>query len=64
VIFVVIFVLVFGAFVLAWFRGFEWVSPRISLRETWMDVLCIFGIDLVPSNAGKPLRFKDFQSEL
>jgi hypothetical protein len=29
-----------------------------------MDVLCIFGIDLVPSNAGKPLRFKDFQSEL
>jgi hypothetical protein len=40
---------------LVWFRGFEWVSPRISLRETWMDVLCIFGIDLVPSNAGKPL---------
>jgi hypothetical protein len=29
-----------------------------------MDVLCIFGIDLVPSNAGKPLRFKDFRSEL
>jgi hypothetical protein len=25
------------------------------LRETWMDVLCIFVIDLVPSNAGKPL---------
>jgi hypothetical protein len=25
-----------------------------------MDVLCIFGIDLVPSNAGKPLGFKDF----
>jgi hypothetical protein len=29
-----------------------------------MDVLYIFGIDLVPSNAGKPLRFKDFRSEL
>jgi hypothetical protein len=29
-----------------------------------MDVLCIFGIDLMPSNAGKPLRFKDFRSEL
>jgi hypothetical protein len=27
-----------------------------------MDVLCIFVIDLVPSNAGKPLRFKDFCS--
>jgi hypothetical protein len=49
---------------LVWFRGFEWVSPRISLRETWIDVLCIFGIDLVPLNAGKPLRFKDFRSEL
>jgi hypothetical protein len=49
---------------LVWFRGFEWVSPRISLRETWMDVLCIFGIDLVPSNTGKPLLFKDFRSEL
>jgi hypothetical protein len=49
---------------LVWFRGFEWVSPRISLRETWLDVLCISGIDLVPSNAGKPLRFKDFGSEL
>jgi hypothetical protein len=49
---------------LLWFRGFEWVSPRISLRETWMDVLCIFGIDLVPSNTGKPLRFKDFRSEV
>jgi hypothetical protein len=48
---------------LVWFRGFEWVSPRISLRETWMDVLCIFEY-LVPSNAGKPLRFKDFRSEL
>jgi hypothetical protein len=29
-----------------------------------MDVLCIFVIDLVPSNAGKPLRFTDFRSEL
>jgi hypothetical protein len=29
-----------------------------------MDVFCIFGIDLVPSNAGKPLRFKDSRSEL
>jgi hypothetical protein len=29
-----------------------------------MDVLCIFVIDLVPSNAGKPLRFKDFRSKL
>jgi hypothetical protein len=28
-----------------------------------MDVLCIFRIDLVPSNAGKPLRFKDFRSK-
>jgi hypothetical protein len=46
------------------FRGFEWVSPRISLRETWIDVSCIFEIDLVPSNAGKPLRFKDFRSVL
>jgi hypothetical protein len=46
------------------FRGFEWVSPWISLRETWMDALCIFGIDLVPSNTGKPLRFKDFRLEL
>jgi hypothetical protein len=33
---------------LVWFRRFEWGSPRNSLRETWMDVLCIFGIDLVP----------------
>jgi hypothetical protein len=49
---------------LVWFRGFEWVSARISLRETWMDVLCIFGIDLVPSNAAIPLRFKDLRSEL
>jgi hypothetical protein len=49
---------------LVWFREFEWVSPRISLRETWMIVLCIFFIDLVPSNAGKPLRFKDYWSEL
>jgi hypothetical protein len=29
-----------------------------------MDVLCIFVIDLVPSNAGKPLKFKDIWSEL
>jgi hypothetical protein len=29
-----------------------------------MDISCIFGIDLVRSNAGKPLRFKDFRSEL
>jgi hypothetical protein len=49
---------------LVWFRGFEWVSTQISLRETWMDVLCIFGIDLVPSNAAIPLRFKDLRSEL
>jgi hypothetical protein len=25
-----------------------------------MDALCTFVIDLVPSNAGKPLRFKGF----
>jgi hypothetical protein len=49
---------------LVWFGGFEWGSPQNSLREIWMDVLCIFGIDLVPSNAGKPLRFKDSRSEL
>jgi hypothetical protein len=49
---------------LVWFRGFEWVSLRISLRERCMDALCTFVIDLVPSNAGKPLRFKDFRSEL
>jgi Na+/H+-dicarboxylate symporter len=64
VVFVVLFMLVFGAFVLGVVHGFEWVSPRISLREIWMDVLCIFVIDLVPSNAGKPLRFKDFWLEL
>jgi hypothetical protein len=29
-----------------------------------MYVLCIFVIDLVPSNAGKPLPFKDFRLEL
>jgi hypothetical protein len=29
-----------------------------------MDVLCIFVIDLVPSNTRKPLRFKNFRSEL
>jgi hypothetical protein len=62
--FVAFFVLVLVPLFLVWFHGFEWVSLRISLRETWMDVLCIFGIDLVPSNAEKPLRFKDFRSEL
>jgi hypothetical protein len=31
-------VLVFGAFVLGVILRIEWVSPRISLRETWMDV--------------------------
>jgi hypothetical protein len=35
-----------------------------SLRKTWMDAFCTFVIDLVPSNAGKPLRFKDFRSVL
>jgi hypothetical protein len=29
-----------------------------------MDVSCIFVIDFVPSNAGKPLRFEDFRSVL
>jgi hypothetical protein len=46
------------------FHGFEWVSPWISLRDTWMDVSCIFVIDLVPLNARKPLQFKVFRSEL
>jgi hypothetical protein len=46
------------------FRGFECVSPRISLRKTWIDVSHIFVIDLVPSNAGKPLRFECFRSML
>jgi hypothetical protein len=36
------------------------VSPRISLRETWMDALRTFGDDLDPSNAGFGLRFVDF----
>jgi hypothetical protein len=58
--FVLVFVLLFSVR----FRGFEWVSPRISLRETWIDVSHIFLIDLVPSNAGKPLRFEDFRSVL
>jgi hypothetical protein len=49
---------------LVWFRGFEWVSPQISLRERCMDALCTFVIDLVSSNAEKPLRFKDFRSGL
>jgi hypothetical protein len=56
--FVLVFVLLFSVR----FRGFEWVSPRISLRKTWIDVSCIFVIDLVPSNAGKPLRFGVFRS--
>jgi hypothetical protein len=43
------------------FRGFEWVSSRISLRKTGIDVSCIFVIDLVPSNTGKPLRFAVFR---
>jgi hypothetical protein len=46
------------------FCGFEWVSPRISLRKTWIDVSRIFVIDLVPSNAEKPLRFECFRSVL
>jgi hypothetical protein len=50
-----LFVLVFVPLFSVRFRGFEWVSPRISLRETWIDVSCIFLIDLVSSNAGKPL---------
>jgi hypothetical protein len=53
-LFVLVFVLLFSVR----FRGFEWVSPQISLRETWIDVSCIFVIDLVPSNAGKPLRLE------
>jgi hypothetical protein len=58
------FVLVFVPLFSVRFRGFEWVSPRISLRKTWIDVSCIFVIDLVPSNAGKPLEFVDFHSVL
>jgi hypothetical protein len=46
------------------FRGFEWVSPWISLRETWIDASCIFVIDLGPSNADKQLRFGVFRSVL
>ena len=56
--------LVFVPLFLVCFRGFEWVSPQISLRETWIDVLCIFVLDLVPSNAGKSLRFVSFRSVL
>jgi hypothetical protein len=59
-----LFVLVFVPLFPVCFRGFEWVSLWISLRETWMDVSCIFVIDLVSSNAGKPLRFEDFRSVL
>jgi hypothetical protein len=57
-------VLVFVPLFSVRFRGFEWVSPRISLRKTWIDVSRIFVIDLVPSNAGKPLRFESFGSVL
>jgi hypothetical protein len=57
-------VLVFVPLFPVQFRGFEWVSPQISLRKTWIDVSCIFVIDLVLSNAGKPLRFEDFRSVL
>jgi hypothetical protein len=57
-------VLVFAPLFSVRFRGFEWVSPRISLRETWIDVSRIFVIDFVPSNAGKPLRFESFRSVL
>jgi hypothetical protein len=57
-----LFVLVFVPLFSARFRGFVWVSPRISLRETWIVVSCIFVLDLVPSNAGKPLRFESFRS--
>jgi hypothetical protein len=32
------------------------------LRETWIVVSRIFVIDLVPSNAGKRLRFESFRS--
>jgi hypothetical protein len=45
---------------LVWFRGFEWAFPQITLRETWMDVLCIFVIDLVPSNARKTTLIQGF----
>jgi hypothetical protein len=58
------FVLVFVPLFPIRFCGFEWVSPRISLRKTWIDVSCIFVIDLVPSNAGKPLGFVVFRSVL
>jgi hypothetical protein len=57
-------VLVFVPFFPVRFRGFELVSSRISLRKTWIDVSRIFVIDLVPSNAGKPLRFECFHSVL
>jgi hypothetical protein len=58
------FVLVFVPLFPVRFHGFEWVSPRISLKKTWIDVSCIFVIDLVPSNAGKPLGFVVFRSVL
>jgi hypothetical protein len=59
-----LFVLVFVPLFSVRFRGFEWVSPRISLRDTWIHVSCIFVIDLVPSNVGKPLGFVVFGSVL
>jgi hypothetical protein len=59
-----LFVLVFVSLFSVRFRGFEWVSPRISLRDTWIDASCIFVIDLVPSNAGKPPGFEVFRSVL
>jgi hypothetical protein len=57
-------VLVFVPLFSVRFRGVEWVSPRISLRDTWIDVSRIFVIDLVPSNTGKPLLFESFRSVL
>jgi hypothetical protein len=59
-----LYVLVFVPLFPVRFRGFEWVSPRISLRKTWIDVSCIVVIDLVPSNAGKPHGFAVFRSVL
>jgi hypothetical protein len=48
--------------------GIAWLaSGGRGVRQRcdgWMDALCTFVIDLVPSNTGKPLRFKDFRSVL
>jgi hypothetical protein len=41
-------------------RRFEGVSVRISLRGSWVDVLCILVDDLDPSNAGFGLQFTNF----